>query len=185
MNKKYYPTVDYIKECLRYEDGKLFWLVRPREHFQSDQGWKMWNKRYAGKEAGSVSNVGGKKEENLRWSLVIDYNRYYRSKLVWIFHGREIPEKPLEIDHEDTNNLNDKIENLRVATRSQQEGNKGANRTNTTGIKGVWFNKQRNKYVAEIKINQKKTSKHFDTIEEARAARIEMAQSYYGEFFRE
>lgn len=26
-------TIEYVRQCLRYEDGKLFWLTRPESHF--------------------------------------------------------------------------------------------------------------------------------------------------------
>lgn len=183
---KYYPTIEYIWQCVRYEDGKLFWLVRPRDHFSCDQAWKMWNKRYGLKEAGNLSNVGSNKKDqyNPRWSLIIDYNRYYRCKLVWMLHGRELPKFPLEIDHIDKDNINDKIDNLRVATRGQQEANKGINRTNTSGAKGVFAFKS--KFRASIKINKKNIMLGtFDTIEEAKIVYAEAGRKYFGEFFRE
>lgn len=185
MANKYYPSVEYVRQCLRYEDGKLFWLIRPREHFSCDQAWKTWNKRYSLNEAGNLSNVGRKKtnQYNPRWSLVLDYNRYYRCKIVWMLHGREIPKRPLEIDHIDKCNTNDKIDNLRVATRSQQEANKGINITNTSGAKGVFLWK--NRFKVSIKVDKKnKSIGIFDTIEEAKIAYAEAGKKYFGEFFR-
>lgn len=45
---------------------------------------------------------------------------------------------------------------------------------NTTGVTGVWFSKQKNRYIAEIKLNGLKSYLgSFKTLEEAKAARLE------------
>ena len=51
----------------------------------------------------------------------------------------------LDIDHIDGNSKNNKIENLREATLSQNCQNQKIRNTNTSGTKGVWFHKQSNK----------------------------------------
>jgi hypothetical protein len=60
---------------------------------------------------------------------------------------------PLEVDHVDRNIRNNKKENLRLATRSQNMANTKSRRGK---YKGVWFWKERKCYVAEITINGKK-----------------------------
>jgi hypothetical protein len=44
----------------------------------------------------------------------------------------------LDIDHRDTDPSNNRIKNLRLATRPQNSANKGSNKNNTTGLKGVY-----------------------------------------------
>ncbi len=56
------------------------------------------------------------------------------------------------IDHIDHNPLNNLRSNLRSATGSQNLHNRGVNSNNTTGVKGVSFEKSRGKYRAMIKV---------------------------------
>ena len=51
----------------------------------------------------------------------------------------------------------------------------------TTGVTGVWFNKQRNNYVAEIKLNGMKSYLgNFKTLEDAKNARLEAERKILG-----
>lgn len=52
--------------------------------------------------------------------------------------------------------MNNKIENLRPATRSENLHNIGMNRNNSSGYPGVSFNKQANKFMACIHANDKR-----------------------------
>ena len=57
---------------------------------------------------------------------------------------------PRIIDHIDRDKSNFKIDNLREVTKSQNEWNRPKRSDNTSGYKGVWYHKQRNKWAAEI-----------------------------------
>ncbi len=73
-----------------------------------------------------------------------------------------------EIDHIDRNGLNNQRNNLRPANRSQSNMNKGLQSNNTTGYKGVCFNKKAQKYTARICINKERIHLgYFDTAIEA------------------
>lgn len=54
MSAKQYPSVEYIRQCFHYENGKLFWLERPLHHFPDEHHFKCWNTRFRGKEAGGL-----------------------------------------------------------------------------------------------------------------------------------
>jgi hypothetical protein len=84
-----------------------------------------------------------------------------------MFNG-QIPEN-LEVDHEDRNTDNNLINNLRLATRSQNAFNRGVQSNNKLGIKGV--SKVGNRFKAYIKIlGNTKNLGSFATAEEASAA---------------
>ena len=92
-------------------------------------------------------------------------------------------EKGYEIDHKDGNGLNNKRDNLRFTTRSQNGMNKGVQSNSTTGYKGVSFSKSNRKYEAYIKVNGKKLQGgSFKTINEAAIKYNEMAVIHHGEF---
>ena len=85
------------------------------------------------------------------------------------------------IDH--TRTLDNTDENLRIATRLQQNVNQGLTKRNTSGYKGIWWCARERKWVARIQIGRKKIwIGRFDTAEEAYAAYCEAAKKYHGEF---
>ena len=67
------------------------------------------------------------------------------------------PPKNKQTDHINGNRLDNRRENLRIATRSQNGANKSKYpiRKTTSKYKGVYFNKLDKKWVAKVKINKK------------------------------
>lgn len=73
--------------------------------------------------------------------------------------------------------------NLRIATRSQNQMNKGKQRNNTSGIVGVGWHKLTNKWTAYIAIDKKQVHLGlFDNKEDAIRARKEAEDKYFGEW---
>ena len=102
-----------------------------------------------------------------------------------IFMHRVIINTPLgmETDHINQNRLDNRKENLRACTGTQNAHNKKIDSLNTSGYKGVCWHKYVKKWVAQIGIN--KTRKHigyFNTAEDAARAYDELAKIHYGEF---
>jgi hypothetical protein len=117
---------------------------------------------------------------------VIRFGRiaYALHRLVWIYHNGDIPDGML-VDHVDGNKVNNRIENLRLATKSQNNHNSKIHSNNTSGIKGIFRDKSRNKWRAQLAINGKiKSVGSFDTIEEAEAAVIAARNNLHGDFAR-
>lgn len=96
-----------------------------------------------------------------------------------------MPEKPLVVDHIKGNSLDNRKSFLRIATYSQNLCNSKLPRNSTSGFKGVAWHKNRNKWVAYIRVDG---SNHylgvFETAEEASEARAAAAQFFHGEFAR-
>ena len=87
------------------------------------------------------------------------------------------------IDHIDGNPLNNRLENLRPSTNQQNSFNTKLNSRNTTGYKGVYWDKIRNKYEASIGYNYKKILiGYFDDKEQARKAREATELELFGEY---
>jgi len=99
------------------------------------------------------------------------FNRKFMAhRIIWELHYGEIP-KGFEIDHVDMNKANNLLGNLRLATRSQNMLNKKLNPRNTSGYRGVNWNKAAKKWQARIFVNTKPILLgHFDDVLEAAKA---------------
>ena len=83
----------------------------------------------------------------------IDGQRYSAHRLIFFMAHGYCPEY---IDHVDGNGLNNKIENLRPATLSQNKANQKKYSSNTSGVKGVYWCKPKNAWIAQIAYNNKR-----------------------------
>lgn len=119
-----------------------------------------------------------------RWA----YHQGYavrRGKRKLIIMHREImnPLSTLEIDHINGNKLDNRRVNLRMATRSENSINKTKQINNTSGYKGVSWNKTLGYWHAYIKINKKRIHLGwFKTKEKAAEAYNKATVRYHGEF---
>jgi hypothetical protein len=90
------------------------------------------------------------------------------------------------VDHRDGNPSNNRVDNLRWATHAENSRNCKMPKNNSSGVKGVYFNKRLNNWRAVIHLNGKYVHiGHYETIEEATAAYQEKAREHFGEFYRE
>lgn len=159
----------------------LRWKIRPRHHFSFDGSWKTFNSRNAGKVAGYKLNSGTGK---CYYKVTIDGILYSAHRIVYaLAHG--IDPANLEIDHIDSNSLNNNPKNLRLATRSQNCKNQKIGSANKSGFKGVHWSITNKKWIAMITNNKKgKNLGSFDCIQEAAAAYEKAAMELHGEFAR-
>ena len=89
----------------------------------------------------------------------------------------------LVVDHINRNTLDNRKENLRLATMQQNAMNRSVQPNNTSGIPGVSWRKDRNKWRAFITINGKQKSLGlYENKEDAIAARKIAEEKYFGEF---
>lgn len=161
-----------FKEMFEYKNGELFWKIRPVSHFCDSRVCAMFNSRYFGKRAGHINK--GYVE------IFLNKKRIGVHRIVFaMFNGRI----PTMVDHIDGDKQNNKIENLRECTESQNQHNRRIYANNTSGIKGVYWNKSANKWQVSIGING--ILKHigcFSSITDAANARRQAAEKYHGEF---
>jgi hypothetical protein len=83
------------------------------------------------------------------------YPEQYRSRLVWFAVNGPIPEG-MQINHKNHDRADDNISNLELVTPAENSRYTRKSKDNTSGYKGVSYNKQHNKYEAYIRVNYKK-----------------------------
>jgi hypothetical protein len=102
-----------------------------------------------------------------------------------ILMHREVMKAPkgLLVDHRNSNRLDNRKANLRLATKAQNEMNKPCCAANKLGVRGVVFDETRNRYRATIKVGgRQRHIGRFRTLGEAEAAYVKAARELFGEF---
>lgn len=157
-------TSDYLKSILEYnpETGVFKWKVslakctHPRD------------------VAGTIQLRG-------RRTIGINKRIYLSSRLAWLYMTGNWP--PHIVDHRNRDNSDDRWSNLRAATNKQNAQNRNKPFTNTSGFKGISWERKRNRWKAIIEVNYKAIQLgSFSTREEAYAAYCETARTIHGEF---
>lgn len=160
-NVKTLPSAQYLNELFFYnpEEGNLIWRERPASHFKNENACKRWNGRMAGTIAGSRDSDG-------YIVIRIDGISYKRSRLVVKLIAGADPDCE-EVDHINRIRIDDRYENLRPATASQNRMNTKKRSDNSTGYRGV-FRTVTGSFIAAIHIDG--VRKHLGTFPTARAA---------------
>jgi hypothetical protein len=158
-------------------------LLKQILHYNPDTGiWTNLVKRSAKTRIGSVAGSLDKDG----YIIIIIKGKHYRSgRLAWFYMTGDWPAR--KVDHKDTNPANDKWDNLRLATNSQNGANRRVQTNNFIGVKGVYFNSRcrLRPYVAGIGIRGKQRYLgSFSTVEEASEAYQRAAYQIFGEFAR-
>lgn len=124
----YVPSQHELDIAFVYENGSLLW--------KEDRG----NHIKAGTPAGTVRRKG--------YVHILFKGRVYPAhRLIWAMHGNAPAET---IDHINRNPGDNRIENLRAATKGQQLFNTGLRSNNRSGVKGVCWHKYANAWRGQV-----------------------------------
>ncbi|EFL4461577.1 MULTISPECIES: HNH endonuclease [Enterobacteriaceae] len=129
---------------------------------------------YAGSVVGTLSTHGYRK-------IMVDKVAYAAHRLAWLYVYGNFPGG--EIDHINRDRCDNRIVNLRIASRKDNARNKGVSKRNTSGAKGVSWDRQTKKWRAQISVSGKSISiGRFDKKSDAVIAYGLYAVSHFGEF---
>ncbi len=166
-------TSAYLRSILNYDPETGIWTWKWRDDVRPQD-----NKRFAGKETGkSIKGGEGYKR------IVINRKLYASHRLAFLYM---LGAEPIgDIDHEDTNRANCKWNNLRPATRSQNNANRSVQSENKSGFKWVSYDAARKTWRDAITFQDKKyMTKRCKTPEEAYELAIIIANKLYPDFYR-
>jgi HNH endonuclease/AP2 domain len=178
-------TAEMARMLLDYdpETGILRWKARSADWYEDDENMSAvgrsssFNGRFAGKIAGSSKCRLGYR------NLAIFNQKYLCHRIIFLIMTGDWP--TCHIDHANRNTDDNRWSNLRPASRSENIANSKRRSTNTSGHKGVCWDKSRNKWRAEIKAHGKKQLLgRFNTFEEAVAAYSSAAFERFADFAR-
>lgn len=127
------------------------------------------HKWHINEERGSVESCNSKNKQNIKIHRLIMEHHFGDSNLI--------------IDHIDRDPLNNRKSNLRFCTYQENTFNKSKQKNCKSGVRGVYWDKSRSKWAAQIQINLKIIPLgRFEKFEDAVKARKEAEKKYYGDF---
>ena len=151
--------------------------MRLKELIHYDPSTGKWTWLDGRNNAVCIGSEAGYVRKNKYRKIKIEGKVYSSSRLAFLYMTGKWPTK--EVDHIDRNPSNDCWNNLREADRTQNNTNKGKYKTNSSGVKGIHWRKQSDKWHAQIQVDKKKIHLGlFDDIEDAIQARKQAEQEF-------
>lgn len=166
---------DALQRIFEYRDGVLLWKYDPSRA-------KEWNTRHAGKEVGCRRRSGKQTAIALKNDRGEPFTVYpFVHRLVYMLHHGNCPEI---IDHINGNPYDNRIENLRPATPTENSSNRKLPRNSTTGVEGVRL-RHNGRYQVHLQFDNKTYyGGHFSTLEEAALKAMALRIKHRGQWQR-
>lgn len=137
----------------------------------------MGNGNYAGRVVGTKPSG----ERNFRYSTTkVSGQHWCVHKLIYMYHYGVVP---AQLDHINRDTTDNRIENLRVASPASNMQNRNLFKNNTSGCKGVSWNKRIGQWQTYIQVDKRlKHLGYFDDLELAALVAMEARDKYHGAF---
>jgi hypothetical protein len=142
------------------------------------------NQKFEYVDGNLFNRKNGKKYGTLRpngyMQFCIKRKTYLMHRIIFMMHYGYLPKC---LDHIDGNPLNNRIENLREATQSENNCNQKLRVTNKSGLKNIHWASDKRKWIAKITINKKtKFLGAYKDLELAELVAEEARHKYHKEF---
>ncbi len=112
----------------------------------------------------------------------INNKSYLVHRLIFLMHHGYLPK---QVDHINNDKTDNRIENLRESTQSENMFNVKINKLNTSGVKNVYWHKRAKSWCVRVKVEAKeKYIGLFKDLEAAELAAHLAREKYHGEFAR-
>ena len=185
--EKWWEDLELMRRLFRYlpTSGMIYSKERlPKDFYHTGEG------------SSFMSAEGAAAKYNLEWAGDLAFNcrvkptrstyyylngtpsylgvqkKLFAHRVAFFLHHGYYPQWPNSIDHINRDGCDNRLVNLREVTARQQSANTGISKSNTSGVKGVSFLKDKGKWRASMNIDGKKTNLGtFVTLQEATAAR--------------
>lgn len=144
--------------------------------YDSETGVFVWvNPTTTRVKTGSVAGCLG---DDGYMKIQVFGKRYKSHRLAWLYQHGEFPN--CEIDHINGNRVDNRISNLRLATSKQNKENVKLKSTNTSGYRGIHWDKERQKWMAYVTSNRKfHNIGRFDDVNDAIKAVTEARNQFF------
>lgn len=127
--------------------------------------------------------------DNLKECYWIERNGYANSikncqRIIFHRIVMKVDNPKVQVDHINGNRSDNRKCNLRICSNQENSFNKYKNSNNTSGYKGVYYDKERNKWRVSIQYNGKslKSPKRYNTPEEAYSWYVQKSNELFGGF---
>lgn len=153
-------TQELANSLFEYRNGHLFRKVNRRSYKAGD--------------------LVGNTEVDGYVRTTLNGKRYLIHRIIFLMqHGY----MPKETDHINGNRADNRIENLREVSRSENNINRGSFKQNKSGCKNVSWHKLESKWQVQLKINKKaKHFGYFNDLELADLVATEARDKYFGRY---
>lgn len=153
-------TQERLKELFEYRDGGLFWKTR-------------FSAINVNRRAGGVRSDGYRR-------VRVDGLQYQEHRVIYLMFYGELPEF---LDHIDNDRCNNRIENLRPCSPTENQQNRCVNKNNTSGVKGVSWDERRGKWRAQLSFEgSRKFLGYFIDLTDAEKVITTLRELYHGSF---
>lgn len=156
------PDIENIREILNYDPstGIFTWLDDRRKRVL-------------------IGDVAGLKDKQGYIRIKIESQEYRAHRLAFLFMTGEIPEY---VDHINRLKDDNRWENLRACTFSQNMCNRGIKSNNKTGVLGVTWCKRRSTWSVRVNYNKVRFERTFKDFELAELVASEARSKFHGDF---
>lgn len=148
--------------------------------YDPDTGVFTWRMKRGPRSAGSVA---GSTDKDGYILINVDGCQYRAHRLAILYVTGVMP--TTDVDHRRGNRTDNRFDELRVATRTQNSQNSLRHSDSRSGLKGAHYHPRSGRWLSRIRMDGKNVYLGiYRTAEEANAAYVAKAMAAFGEFYR-